>query len=72
VWTNKHMCRDFGAVRDWAMANIPKTAGTLRHPELGTVVSGRLNLSALPIWQEAHDPDVVPGQMPVCRAAGEM
>ena len=66
------MCRNFDAVRDWALANVPKTAGSLRHPELGMVVSGRLNLSALPIWQEAHDPDVVPGHMPVCRVSEEL
>ncbi|KAE9373180.1 hypothetical protein N431DRAFT_455970 [Stipitochalara longipes BDJ] len=66
VWTNKHVCRNFNAIRDWAQVNVPKLTGTLHHPELGVVVTGRLNLSALPIWQEAHDPDVVPGHMPVC------
>jgi hypothetical protein len=69
VWTNKHMCRNFDAIRDWAVENTPYLPGQLRHPELGTVVSGRLNLSALPIWQEEYDKDVVPGQLPVCTAA---
>ncbi|KAI0975025.1 hypothetical protein F4678DRAFT_421712 [Xylaria arbuscula] len=68
VWTNKHMCRNFDAIRDWAWENAPYLPGQLRHPELGTVVSGRLNLSALPIWQEEYDKDVVLGQLPVCTA----
>lgn len=68
VWTNKHVCRDFDAIRDWAAESVPDLSNTLRHPELGTVVSGRLNLSALPIWQEAHDENVVLGQMPVCHS----
>ncbi|CAJ2508453.1 Uu.00g134790.m01.CDS01 [Anthostomella pinea] len=66
VWKNKHMCRDFDAVHDWALENAPDTAGKLYHPQLGKVVSGRLNLTALPIWQEAYDTDVVLGKMPVC------
>lgn len=68
VWTNKHVCRDFDAIRDWAAESVPDLSNTLRHPELGTVVSGRLNLSALPIWQEVHDENVVLGQMPVCHS----
>jgi hypothetical protein len=66
VWTNKHKCRNFDAMRDWAQDNAAKTAGRLRHPELGKVVSGRLNLSAWPIWEEKHDANVVLGHMPVC------
>ncbi|KAI0160421.1 hypothetical protein GGR57DRAFT_499107 [Xylariaceae sp. FL1272] len=64
VWTNKHICRNFDAIRDWARKNTPHLAGQLSHPELGTVVSGRLNLSALPIWQEEYDKDIVLGQLP--------
>ncbi|KAK5996699.1 hypothetical protein PT974_02039 [Cladobotryum mycophilum] len=66
VWTNKHTCRNFDAIRDWALKSTPKIAGRLQHPKLGTVVSGRLNLSALPIWEEVHDPTVKTGNMPVC------
>lgn len=36
----------------------PDSSGLLVHPELGTVVSGRLNHSALPLYQEKHDQDV--------------
>ncbi|KAI1820839.1 hypothetical protein F4861DRAFT_533432 [Xylaria intraflava] len=68
IWTNKHTCRNFNAIRDWAVENAPYTTSQLKHPDLGTVVSGRLNLSALPIWQEEHDKDVVLGQLPVCKA----
>lgn len=71
MWTNKHTCRNFDSIRDWAAASVPKLAGRLHHPELGTVVSGKLNLSALPIWREAHDPDVVIGNMPVCLTHGD-
>lgn len=60
------MCRNFDAIRDWAQSNVPRLSGTLRDPELGVVITGHLNLSALPIRQESHDPHVVPGHMSVC------
>ncbi|KAI1331997.1 hypothetical protein F5Y16DRAFT_358292 [Xylariaceae sp. FL0255] len=55
VWTNKHECRNFDAIRSWAREVQPHMKGLLVHPQLGEVVSGPMNKSALPIWQEEHD-----------------
>jgi hypothetical protein len=54
VWQNHHQCRNFEALRDWTREQRPSTRG-LVHPQLGPVISGHLNLSALPIYQEEHD-----------------
>jgi hypothetical protein len=65
IFSNKHQCRDFDAIRDWAKENGPSLVGTLEHPELGTVGKSPLNVSALLIWNEPHDQGVKPGKMPV-------
>lgn len=53
VWTTKHSCRDFQKIREWAHKQQPYVGfGSLVHPELGPVLSGHLNLSALPVYDE--------------------
>ncbi|EMD84700.1 hypothetical protein COCHEDRAFT_1067480, partial [Bipolaris maydis C5] len=44
-----HVCRDYDRIQKWAHSRQPKVAGLLVHPTLGTVVTGHLNSSALPV-----------------------
>ncbi len=65
--SNKHQCRNFDRIRDWALENQANfMGGHLVHPELGPVGENPLNLSALPVWDEEYDHSVVPGKLPVC------
>lgn len=50
-----HVCRDYDRIQKWAHSRQPKVAGLLVHPTLGTVVTGHLNSSALPVYWEDHD-----------------
>ncbi|KAJ0124502.1 hypothetical protein J7T55_005840 [Diaporthe amygdali] len=58
IWTNHHQCRNFEHVRDWARQNGLHSPGQLTHPELGAVRNGKVNVSALPIYNEEHDIEV--------------
>lgn len=58
VWTNRHQCRNFESIRDWARTRGEHSPGGLTHPELGSVRDGLVNASALPIYNEEHDIEV--------------
>ena len=66
-FSNKHQCRNFDKLRDWALeyqANL--VGGNLMHPVFGPVGGSPLNLSALPVLDEEYDHSVVVGKLPVC------
>lgn len=66
-YSNKHQCRNFDRIRDWALENQANfMGGHLVHPKLGPVGGSPLNLSALPVWGEEYGHSVVPGKLPVC------
>lgn len=55
VWGNEHRCRNFNAIRDWALKNSAKTAGQIVHPQMGLVDGRRNNISALPVLAEIEE-----------------
>ncbi|ORY68978.1 uncharacterized protein BCR38DRAFT_424932 [Pseudomassariella vexata] len=55
TWENNHRCRNFDKIKEWAIEKYPVLAWQMVHPQLGYVMSGQNNISALPLLDELKD-----------------